>query len=92
MDAPDPEQQLLQALPELFPGDDNSEFRFRAAVAIFCRPADWSAGLLGVPVGARKAAIKAAVLQGGSFCDKITRCSEHAVCLKYLDALEGASR
>jgi hypothetical protein len=61
MDAPPPRQQLLLALPELFPGDDNIEFCGEAAVAIGQKPADWAPGLLGLPIGYRRAAIKAAV-------------------------------
>jgi hypothetical protein len=64
MDAPTSRQQLLQALPELFPGVDHTEFRGDAAVAIGEMPADWSAGLLGLPVGDLTAAIKAAVRGG----------------------------
>ncbi|KIZ07006.1 hypothetical protein MNEG_0951 [Monoraphidium neglectum] len=64
MDAPTFRQQLLQALPELFPGDENTDFRGDAAVAIDKMSADWSAGLLGMPVGDQKAAIKAAVRGG----------------------------
>jgi hypothetical protein len=67
MDAPTSRQLLLQALPELFPGNDNTKFRGDAAVAIGKMPADWSAGLLGLPVGDRKAAIEAAVQGGWAF-------------------------
>jgi hypothetical protein len=67
MDEPTPRQQLLLALPEMFPGDDNIEFCGEAAVAIGQMPVDWSAGLLRLPVGARKAAIQAAV-RGGCGC------------------------
>ncbi|KIZ02433.1 hypothetical protein MNEG_5525 [Monoraphidium neglectum] len=66
MDAPPPRQQLLLALPELFPGDDNIEFCGEAAVAIGQKPADWAAGLLGLPIGYRRAAIKAAVRDTGA--------------------------
>jgi hypothetical protein len=62
MDAPTSRRQLLQALPELFPGEDHTAFRGDAAETIYQRPEDWAAGLLGLPVGDRKAAITAAVL------------------------------
>jgi hypothetical protein len=64
MDAPTPRQQLMKALPELFPGGDNTEFRGNAAVTIGQMPVDWSASLLDLPVEARKAAIKAAIAGG----------------------------
>ncbi|KIZ07136.1 hypothetical protein MNEG_0820 [Monoraphidium neglectum] len=61
MDAPTSRLQLLQTLHELFPGDVNAVFRADAAAAIDKMSTDWSAALLGMPVGDRKLAIKAAV-------------------------------
>jgi hypothetical protein len=65
MDAPTSRQQLLQALPALFPGDDDIRFCGVAAYIIFQRTEDWAAGLLALPEPYRQAAIQAAV-QGGS--------------------------
>jgi hypothetical protein len=90
MDAPTFRQQLLQELSELFPGGDKTEFRGDAAVAIGKMPADWSAGLLGMPFSDRKAAIKAAVRGGCGNCVTPTRCSNCTVCLMYTKVLEGA--
>jgi hypothetical protein len=90
MDAPTFRQQLLQALPELFPGDENTEFRGDAAVAIDKMSADWSAGLLGMPVGDQKAAIKAAVQGGWAIRDTLTQCSKCTVCLMCTKICKGA--
>jgi hypothetical protein len=67
MDAPTSRQQLLQALPELFPGDENIGFCGDAAEIIYERTEDWAAGLLALPKPYRKAAIKAAVQGGWAF-------------------------
>jgi hypothetical protein len=64
MDAPTPRQLLMRTLPEMFPGDDSIELCGEAAVAIGQMPVDWSAGLLDLPIGHRRTAIKA-VVQGG---------------------------
>jgi hypothetical protein len=90
MDARTVRQQLWQALPELFPGVDNAEFRSDAFEVIFQRPEEWSAGVLGMPVDDRKAAIKSAVRGGRAACDTLTRCSNCTVCVMYLKVLEGA--
>jgi hypothetical protein len=92
MDAPTPRQQLIQALPELFPGDNNTAFRGNAAVGIGRMPRDWSAGLMGLPVGDRVAAIQSAARGGWSSCDSMTRCSDHMGCLVYANSLEDARR
>jgi hypothetical protein len=90
MDAPTLRQQLLQTLLELFPGIEHTEFCGDVAEIIYQRPLDWSAGLLGLPVGDRTAAIKAAVRGGWASCDTLTRCSNCTVCLMYPNVLDGA--
>jgi hypothetical protein len=67
MDASDPRQQLLQALPALFPGNDKIGFCGDASAAIGRMPAVWSANLLAVQEPYRKAAIEAAVRGGWGF-------------------------
>lgn len=57
----------MQALPQLFPGDDNIGFCGDAAEIIFQRAEDWAADLLDLPEPYRKAAIEAAVRGGWGF-------------------------
>jgi hypothetical protein len=79
MDAPTSRQQLLQALPALFPGDDNIGFCGDAAAVIYQMPEDGAAGLLALPEPYRKAAIQAAVRGGWASCDMLARCSNCTV-------------
>jgi hypothetical protein len=90
MDAPTSRLQLLQTLHELFPGDVNAVFRADAAAAIDKMSTDWSAALLGMPVGDRKLAIKAAVRGEWASWHTLTRRSNRTVCLMYSKVLEGA--
>lgn len=67
MDAPNSKQQLLQALPALFPGDDNIGFCGDVAEVIYRRDENWAADLLAMAEPYRKAAMKAAVRGGWAF-------------------------